>query len=331
MSSAWHSPGSIFNIGHPAIKSLFTVPVQLQEKVDGSFFAFGMFPSEQLVGGEWVPDPEHLELKIRSKGAMMPVQAPQAMFKPVTNAVVKRLELLKPGWQYRGETLCKPKHNALAYERVPKDNIILFDICTDEETYLGYDELKAEADRLDFECVPQLYTGMVKDAEQFRNLLNTTSILGGQLIEGVVIKPLTPLYGLDKKLLMGKFVSEAFREVHKKAWGESNPKSGDILQRLGDMYASQARWQKALQRLREADKIINAPQDIGLLMQEVAPDIKKECSEEIKEYLFKWAWPHIARMAIRDLPEWYKNLLLIQQFEKEQFAEVPEGSNGDSK
>lgn len=310
---AWHSPGSIYNLGHAAIKSLFTVPVQIQEKVDGSFFAFGYFPEGEKPNKERIP----YDIKIRSKAAMMATEAPQKMFSPAAKAVLDRKDLLVPGWQYRGETLAKPNHNALAYGRVPKDNVILFDILTDEEAYLPYPELKAEADRLQLEVVPQLYTGMVSDANELRKLLETTSILGGQLIEGMVIKPLQPLYGLDKKLLMGKFVSEAFREVHKKAWGESNPKSGDILSTLGNIYGTQARWQKALQRLREAGKIIDAPQDIGLLMHEVAPDIKKECEDEIKEYLFKWAWPHIARCSARGLPEWYKQLLLTQQFEKE--------------
>jgi hypothetical protein len=72
-----------------------------------------------------------------------------------------------------------------------------------------------------------------------------------------------------------------------------------------------------LQRMRESSRIADSPSDIGPLMQEVAPDIRKECEDEIKEYLFKWAWPHIARMSTRGLAEWYKNLLLTQQFERE--------------
>jgi hypothetical protein len=43
--------------------------------------------------------------------------------------------------------------------------------------------------------------------------------------------------------------------------------------------------------------------------------VKRECEEEIKEKLFAFAWPHIARMSTRGLPEWYKELLLKKQFE----------------
>src|SRR5690348_6531407 len=122
--SAWHSPGSIYSIGHRAVRDLFSYPVQVQEKVDGSFFAFGLF-EEPAQNNEIV-------LKARSKGAVIEPMAPPAMFKPAISAAVARQQLLHPGWQYRGETLCKPKHNSLQYDRVPKDNVILFDILTDE-------------------------------------------------------------------------------------------------------------------------------------------------------------------------------------------------------
>lgn len=314
---AWHAPQSIFNLGHRAVIDLFTVPVQVQEKVDGSFFAFGIFP-------EYVGE----ELKVRSKGAVMIPDAPESLFKPAVKAVQDRLSLLHPGWQYRGETLVKPKHNSLAYDRTPKDNIILFDILTDEESYLPYEALKAEAERLGFEVVPQLYKGKVENAEQLRKYLETTSILGGQKIEGVVVKPLEPMYGPDKKMLFGKFVSEAFKEVHRKSWGESNPGPKDIVLRLGEQYANGARYQKALVHLREAGEIEDSPRDIGKLVKEIPADVKKECEDEIKEALFKYAWPHISRIIVREVPSWYKDQLLRKNFEKEFSIDgdaIPEG------
>jgi hypothetical protein len=313
--SAWHSPQSIYNLGHRAVTDLFSVPVQIQEKVDGSFFAFGLFtpaPFDKLD-----PESNTVELRIRSKGAMMIPDAPESLFKPAVKAVKERLHLLHPGWQYRAETLAKPKHNALSYDRVPKDNIILFDVCTDEETYLPYEELCAEAKRLDLEVVPQLYAGRVSDADSLRNYLDTVSVLGGQKIEGFVIKPLIPLYGPDKKMLFGKFVSEAFKEVHRSAWKESNPGPKDIVLTLGEQYASPARYQKALIHLREAGAIEDSPRDIGKLIREIPGDVRKECEDEIKEALFKYAWPHISRIIVRQVPEWYKDLLMRKQFEKE--------------
>lgn len=49
--TAWHSPGSIFHVGHAALKSLFTAPVQVQEKVDGSTRGSGVVQGEITTAG----------------------------------------------------------------------------------------------------------------------------------------------------------------------------------------------------------------------------------------------------------------------------------------
>lgn len=311
------------------MKDLFTVPVQIQEKVDGSFFAFGLYPTsaaghitEDVIQSQedcsHLPLTVELELRVRSKGAVMIPDAPMAMFRRAVEGVVARKDKLHPGWQYRGECLDKTKHNALAYDRTPTDHVILFDILTDEETYLPYDLLKAEGDRLGYEVVPQLFSGRVDSPEALRRYLDTVSVLGGQKIEGVVVKPLEPMYGQDKKMLMGKFVSEAFKEVHKQAWGESNPTSADILTELGRMYGTPARWNKCIQHLKEAGTIEgNRVQDIGPIIKEIPKDVGMECKEEIQQALWKWAWPTIQRLIIRGFPEYYKEKLLEQQFEAE--------------
>ena len=74
---------------------------------------------------------------------------------------------------------------------------------------------------------------------------------------------------------------------------------------------------KAVQHLREAGKIEDSPKDIGKLIIEVQKDLGQEEKEEIKTLLWKWAWPHISRMATRGVAEWYKEQLLAKQFENE--------------
>lgn len=317
--SSWHSYPSIYNMGHRAIADLLTHYVNVEEKVDGSQFSFGLVPASGVDID--YPGMEKMSLKVRSKGAVMHPDAPEALFKEAVETV-KRLAaegLLTPGWTYRGECLKKPKHNALAYDRVPNGNIIIFDINDGEESYLQYPAKKAEAERLGLECVPLLFSGKMESIEQFRSYLGTVSVLGGQTIEGVVVKPvLYNVFGLDKKVLMGKFVSEVFKEVHRKAWGESNPAGKDIIGQIGDVYRHQARWSKAVQHLREAGLLKEDVTDIGMVIREIPEDIKKEHEDEIKETLFKWAWPHIRRAVTRGLPEWYKEKLLARQFEVEQ-------------
>jgi hypothetical protein len=298
-----HSYPSIYNLGHSAIVDLLKQPVIVEEKIDGSQISFGL-NSEG-------------EVQLRSKGAQINTVAPEGMFKRAVETVTQLKLLLKPGWTYRGEYLNSPHHNALTYNRVPEKHIILFDVNTGLESYMTPEEKKQVASDLGLECVPVLFTGMIEDVEQFRNLLDTESVLGGQKIEGVVIKPVGyNLFGRDKKALLGKFVSESFREVHSKTWDAEHKTHGaqDIIQILAASYGTNARWNKAVIHLKERGELQGEPKDIGLLMKEVPEDVLKECEQEIKEDLFKWAWPQIRRKITHGLPEWYKEEMLKNAF-----------------
>lgn len=300
--SSWHSYPSIYALGHRALAELLLDDVIVQEKVDGSQFSFGWFSEYPISGG----------FRMRSKGAQLNIEAPDSMFKKAVQFV--QTLSLHDGWTYRAEYLQKPKHNTLAYDRVPANNVILFDINDGEESYLSYDQVVEEGKRLGLETVPCFFTGKLESAEKLRELLDTSSCLGGQKIEGVVIKNYAR-FGLDKKALMGKFVSEMFKEVHAKDWKERNPGKKDIIEALIDKYRTPARWEKAVQHLREAGKITDSPRDIGDLIKEVWPDILKECREDIADALMEWAEKDLQRGVIRGLPEWYKQKLLERQFE----------------
>jgi hypothetical protein len=114
---------------------------------------------------------------------------------------------------------------------------------------------------------------------------------------------------------MGKFVSEAFKEVHAAEWKAANPTRSDIVERLIDTLRTPARWNKAVQHLRERGQIEDSPRDIGLLIREAQEDIEKECMDLISAKLLEWALPNIRRGVIRGLPEWYKDELVKRQFE----------------
>lgn len=301
MSDSWHSYPSIYNLGHKLVRDLFEEDVLVEEKVDGSQFSFGIFEDG---------------LRFRSKGATIYAESPEKMFARAVEEVKQRATDLHPGWTYRAEYLQKPKHNALAYNRIPAHHFIIFDINTGEESYLSYEDKAAEAARLGLETVPRLYAGRIEDVDLFRKLLDTVSILGGQKIEGIVVKNYAR-FGPDKKALMGKYVSEAFKEVHLGGWRQANPNSGDIVTNLGASLRTPARWAKAVQHLREAGSLEDSPRDIGLLFREVPADIRKECESEIRDALFSWAWPKIQRIATAGLAEWYKDQLLQKQFNAE--------------
>lgn len=322
---SWHSYPSIFNLGHRAVRDLLNFPHVVEEKVDGSQFSFGLFPitaedyEAKTFYGEPIPVPGFglCSLRVRSKGAQMNPDAPEKMFTKAVASVKERLHLLHVGWTYRCEYLAKPQHNTLAYDRVPNGHLIGFDVSTGDSEWLDPHAKRQEFERIGLECVPVLGVS-VSGLETLRSIIDTTtSVLGGQLIEGIVIKPSVELYGPDKKTLMGKFVSERFREAHKQAWKETSPQSGDILDKLIKTYKVEGRWMKAAQHLREAGLLEDSPRDIPKLMIEVQKDTGKEEKEEIQKLLWKWAGPHIMRGIVKGLPEWWKNELLKKQFEGE--------------
>lgn len=299
LGTSWHSYPKIWNCGASELEGFFDESVLIEEKVDGSQFSFGIFNGE---------------IKARSKGKELIIDAPEKLFTKAIETVKALAPKLTDGWTYRGEYLAKPKHNALAYTRAPELNIILFDINPGHEAYLSYEEKAAEAKRLGLEVVAKIYEGKVSSPEQLLSYMETISSLGGQKIEGVVIKNYTK-FGRDKKVLMAKHVSEAFKEVHRREWKVENPKSGDIIQRLSEKYKTHARWNKAIQHLKEAGHDVTSPRIIGSLIKEVQADTLNEEGNAIKEELFNWAWPQIQRMIVGGLPEFFKEELVKTQFE----------------
>lgn len=300
MSEYLSSYPKVFNFGHAAIKvGLLDRPVVVEEKLDGSQYSFGIREGQILC---------------RSHHKNMSAHAPPKMFVAAAEAVLAVADKLHDGWTYRGEYLSKPKHNVLAYERVPKNNIIIFDIDRGEEDFLSPEEKEAEAERLGFECVPSLAHREIQSSADLVSFLDNDSVLGGTKIEGVVVKAYGS-FGRDKKTLMGKYVSEKFKETHRKKKYHAPGK--EIRIAIGERLRTEARWRKAVQTLKEQDVLVGEPKDIGPLIKALQADIEEECKAEIMEELWKWGWRDIRRIAMYKFPEWYKQKLL-----KEQFREV---------
>ena len=296
-----YSYPSIYNFGHSAVRDLITREVQIEEKVDGSQFSFGITLEGELVA--------------RSKGKQIVLDAPDKMFTKAVETVQSLKDSLRAGYIYRGEYLSKPKHNSLTYGRVPEKHIILFDVCAGVEEYLSADERRSEAARIGLECVPVIATTTLTSYDQFKDFMEIESCLGGCKVEGVVIKPASyDIYGQDKKVVMAKYVSEAFKEIHSKEWKNSNPSGGDILQQLQARYKTEARWEKAVQHLRDNGELKSSPQDIGALLKEIELDLEKEIVDDMSKLLVRWAMPHVVRGVKAGLPEWYKDKLVKDTF-----------------
>jgi hypothetical protein len=294
-------------VGHVGLVDLFSEPVLIEEKLDGSQISFAVIDGQ---------------LHMRSHNVKIDIDAPNAMFALAVESVKQRQSVLHEGWVYRGEYFNKPKHSTLAYDRVPIGNIMIFDISTTVtgENYLSYADKKVEAARIGFECVPFLAWIDPKEAgpitvEFLKSFLEQQSVLGGQQIEGIVIKNYG-MFGRDHKILVGKLVSDKFKEVHRKDWDGSKPNKVDVIARIGDSLRSEARWNKAIQHLREKGQITDTPRDIGPLIKEITQDVWTEERDWIVAQLLQWVEKDINRLLTQGFPDWYKEQLLQKVLEE---------------
>jgi hypothetical protein len=279
---------------------LFSGPVTIEEKVDGSQFSFGVF------GGE---------IKCRSKGQQLSIVEPDGMFKKAVESVKERSHLLRDGWVYRGEYLQSPRHNCLRYNRTPVGYIILFDVSPTKNEYLSAADKAAEAARIGLESVPVYFEGDVHDRELLASFLDCESVLGGVKIEGFVVKNYEQ-QNPDGEVLLAKYVSDRFKEAHhvkKTVSGVLDRET--VIDAIIRAFKTEARWAKAVSHLRDTGQLKGAPEDIGPLLKEVQSDIRKECLDEITQALLEWALPQVMKGVGYGFADWYKNALLESALE----------------
>jgi len=164
----------IFAIGHREIINIFDDEVEITEKIDGNQFDFGKIDGE---------------LFICSKNVRIMPECPPKMFKIGVEYVLSIQDKLTDNFNCYCKYLNKPKHNALKYNRIPKNNLILFGVSTSEDMFLPeYNMLEGIADYLCIEVVPLLFKGKINNEEDLFRFMKEESVLGGCLIEGIVVK-----------------------------------------------------------------------------------------------------------------------------------------------
>jgi len=296
-----HAFPKIFAVGQDYIADLFLDEVEITEKIDGSQFVFGR------VNGE---------AKCRSKGKEQYEGAVDKMFMDAWD-YVHSVDLPNDILFY-GEYLRKPKHNTLCYQRIPRNHIVIFGASTPGDTFVSeYEELAELAGSIDLEAVPLIYQGLIKSADELKAMLETDSYLGGTKVEGVVVKNYARpflLGGQPIPLMCGKFVSEAFKEKHISGWSKENTSKGKW-DAFKDGFRTDARFEKAVQHLRDNGELENSPRDIGKLIAEAKRDIAEEERDAILKFLWQEFSPELMRRATFGLPEWYKEKLAEQAFE----------------
>ena len=286
----------IFAIGTSYIRDIFKGEVEITEKVDGSHFCFGKIDSV---------------LQMRSKGQDVYAPIADNMFREAVNYVTSIESKLQEGNVYYCEYLRNPKHNKLAYDRIPLNHLYLFGVSDKTQTYFinDIDRLVNIAGWIGIEPPKLLFSGAVLDSAFLLELLDQTSVLGGPQIEGVVVKnygiPFL-LGGQPIPVMAGKFVSEKYKEIKRV------PQQGkdSSIELFLDGFRIEQRWEKAVQHLKDNGVLEDSPRDIGLLIKEIQRDVTEEGEDYAKEWLWKHFQGSITRRAISGFPEWYKELLL---------------------
>ena len=296
-------------LGHRAVQHIFDGgPIEVTEKLDGSQFAFGI-------------DHEG-EVCYRSKGRQIPRHstAENDLFYPVIEYVEFMFanNMIPQGYWFYGETLKSPRHSTLCYERIPRNHFALFGAVNTADTtdWSSHVELAALANEMQVDVVPKLdmdpsWVNPEGIVEFMQN--PPESILGGVPMEGVVLKDYTQtmLFGpTEFPITTAKFVSEKFKEVHHRDWKAKNTGAGKWAE-FRAQFRTEARWNKAIQHLREAGELQGAPQDIGPLLKEMARDILEEEREVIQAFLWKEFGKMVVHEAQRGFPEWYKEQLAL--------------------
>lgn len=293
----------IFTIGTDYIKNIFNDEVEITEKIDGSQFNFGKIDGE---------------VYCRSKGKQLFFENPEKMFKKAIDYIFSIQDLIPNNTVFYSEYLENPHHNTLKYNRTPKNNIILFGVSekTGSKFINDYNSLKKYAEKLNIEVVPSLFKGRINSADDLKLFLEKESILGDTKIEGVVCKNYIKRFLLGSQLIpimMGKYVSEKFKEINRESWAKKHSTIGKW-EEFKKRFKTEARWQKAIQHLKEKGELENSPRDIGKLMKEISVDISDEEKENIKNFLWKEFGKEILRYSVRGFPKWYKEHLLKKSF-----------------
>lgn len=287
----------IFALGNHMVADIFDDEVEITEKIDGS-----------QIGWRWIGD----NFVVRSHGREIYNEAigltcDDPMFIKAVDHLVSVKQTIPRGIMFYGECLCKPRQSTLTYNQTPLNYIALFGAQFDDESWTSWVNLRYFAALMHIDIAPLLVARGKTNAQQALELLDMESFLGGQKIEGIVVKSFKPWmpFGTIEYIKSAKIVSERFKETHREHWGYSNTSQGG-LESLKQSIRTEARWRKAIQHLREDGEFTDDLRSIGPAIKRINVDIEEEEKEDLKEALWNLYRKDLLRAATNGFAEWYK-------------------------
>lgn len=223
--------------------------------------------------------------------------------------------ILNPTYIYHGESICRIKHNVIAYSRTPAYYFIvydIFDITTNK--YLSLENKKEETTRVGLEMVSVLYhnddpeinpyTMCTKLMDQIESG-EIKSCLGGTL-EGIVLKHHAFTQNNKITATKLKYVTDKFKERHVIKQPKVEMSTDEFLNNLGNSFCTEARFHKAYQHLLESGKI-TGKNDLDKIIEELNNDFDKEYQEEVMLLLWVEFSPLIKKLARNNVGVWFMN------------------------
>lgn len=275
----------------------------IEEKYDGSQFRFGVKDGVKWYGSKSVDYKEN--------------EATQKMFRLAVEQAEKALNKipLVDNIAFFAEFLSSPKHNTLTYERVPTNNLVIFDVYDlDENKYLTPDLVNYYAKKLGLEGV-KVFATMDKfpSKQMVDEYLKQESALGGSKIEGVVIKNYSMIIEINTQIrpLIYKYVRDDFKELNNKEWNK-HPDKQKIDGIVADTINREAIFRKAVQHLVESGKFTGNMRDMRDLVDLVYDDLEQEYKTVIAEKLYEKFEKDVKALIVKGLPEYYKDYLFEQ-------------------
>jgi hypothetical protein len=312
------------------ISDLLVGKIDIEEKLDGSQFRILISEKGVQCGSKSVDfDEDHPVEKTFKIGVEKATEAFTGLALSLKNG--DRIHIF-------GEYFASPKHNTLAYERIPRNHIMIYDIATERKDgvieWATYEDKKAVANLYGFEVIPLLWSGNGADLtnEMMLELLKKESVLGKEVVEGIVIKNIEKTFDPIKfphfagNRLAGKFVRSEFKERNNAEW---KVKKGGMEVLLESIHP-EARWKKSVQHLRDQGKLEGNMKDMRPLIDENTKDFEEEEKENIKELLWEMHKKQIIGKVNGGMADWYKRALAEKQFEQNKDKERLEAFNSAS-
>lgn len=298
----------VLSLGHNMLVDIFTHPVEISEKADGSQARI------------------YLTEMFSQCGSKNTTPADEKMFAIAHQQTQKIWE--DGAWESYGNEITlfaeffnNVKHNGLTYNRVPLNNFYLFGARVDGKHYQT-EALIELANSLNIEP-PNILASeiMVNSEEDLNKYLNVDSVLGGTVVEGIVIKnyhdSYPPLLASTQAFfgypLIGKIVNDFAKERINKEWGVMKRKTAPIT-KITTEFLTEARFNKAVQHLADEGTLNYEMKDLKVLIPEFYKDLLDEEKDEIIKLAMEDFWRHLKKKCDVFVVNSWKDHLIKKQF-----------------